>query len=91
MAHTATDRKRTLLVVDAACDLPTQWLRLRDVCMLPIAVQVDDWSLIDSHDEFDTSEFFTRNHSCAGRTGSDGASSALSEPALPSVSPAAVR
>jgi len=66
VAHTATDRKRTLLVVDAACDLPTEWLRLRDVCMLPIAVQVDDWSLIDSHDEFDTSEFFHKNLAARG-------------------------
>ena len=64
--HPATDRKRTLLVVDAACDLPTEWLRQHNVCVLPITVQVDDWTLIDSHDEFDTSEFFHKDLAARG-------------------------
>lgn len=64
--HPTTDRARTLLIVDAACDLPTEWLRQHNVCVLPISVQIDDWTLIDSHDDFDTIEFFGKDLSARG-------------------------
>lgn len=57
-----TDRARTLLVVDAACDLPAAWLREHGVCVLPIHVRVDGCTLIDSRDEETAVEFFASDH-----------------------------
>ena len=57
-----TDRARTLLVVDAACDLPAAWLREHGVCVLPIHVHVDGCTLIDSRDEETAVEFFASDH-----------------------------
>lgn len=61
-----SDRERTLLVVDAACDMPTEWLNKNDVVVLPIRITVDDWELLDLHNEFDAMEFFRKDLSSRG-------------------------
>ena len=38
----SSDRERTLLVVDAACDMPTEWLAENNVAVLPIKASIDD-------------------------------------------------
>lgn len=61
-----SDRHRTLLVVDAACDMPTEWLMANNIAVLPIHVTVDDWALLDTHNEFDTMEFFRKDLASRG-------------------------
>jgi DegV family protein with EDD domain len=65
-ATTASDRSRTLLVVDAACDMPSEWLAKNGVTVLPITVSVDDWTLLDTHNEFDAMEFFRKDIASRG-------------------------
>jgi DegV family protein with EDD domain len=60
------ERSRTLLVVDAACDMPTEWLAENNIAVLPIKASVDDWELLDTHNEFDTMEFFRKDLSTRG-------------------------
>ena len=62
----SSDRDRTLLVVDAACDMPTQWLAENQIAVLPIKASVDDWELLDTHNEFDTLEFFRKDLAARG-------------------------
>ena len=62
----STDRERTLLVVDAACDMPTEWLAQNNIAVLPIKASVDDWELLDTHNEFDTMEFFRKDLASRG-------------------------
>lgn len=62
----AGDRSRTLLVVDAACDMPTEWLAANDIAVLPIKASVDDWELLDTHNEFDAMEFFRKDLAARG-------------------------
>ena len=62
----STDRERTLLVVDAACDMPTEWLAQNNIAVLPIKASVDDWELLDTHNEFDTMEFFRKDLAARG-------------------------
>jgi len=66
VAKPGTDGQRTLLVVDAACDMPTDWLHKHDVVVLPIRINVDDWELLDLHNEFDAMEFFNKDLSSRG-------------------------
>ncbi len=61
-----SDRERTLLVVDAACDMPTEWLAENNIAVLPIKASVDDWELLDTHNEFDTMEFFRKDLAARG-------------------------
>jgi DegV family protein with EDD domain len=56
----------TLLITDAACDLPAEWLAANGVAVLPIKIHVDDWHLVDLHDEFDTLEFFRKDIATKG-------------------------
>lgn len=65
-AETSSDRERTLLVVDAACDMPTEWLAENNIAVLPIKASVDDWELLDTHNEFDTMEFFRKDLASRG-------------------------
>ena len=60
------DRERTLVVVDAACDMPSEWLADNDVAVLPIKLSVADWELYDTHNEFDAMEFFRKDLSGRG-------------------------
>ena len=62
----ASDHERTLVITDAACDLPAEWMAQNGVVVLPIRIHVDDWHLVDSHDEFDTMEFFRKDIATAG-------------------------
>ncbi|TAG06035.1 MAG: DegV family EDD domain-containing protein [Betaproteobacteria bacterium] len=65
----AADRSavaNTLLITDAACDLPAEWLAANKVAVLPIKIHVDDWHLIDLHDEYDTLEFFRKDIATKG-------------------------
>ncbi len=62
----SNDRERTLLVVDAACDMPTEWLAENNIAVLPIKASVDDWELLDTHNEFDTMEFFRKDLASRG-------------------------
>ena len=62
----ASDRSRTLLVVDAACDMPTEWLAANGIAVLPITVSVADWTLLDTHNEFDAMEFFRKDIASRG-------------------------
>jgi len=66
----ASDRERTLVVVDAACDMPTQWLSENNVVVLPIKLSVDDWELYDTHNEFDAMEFFRKDLSARSNSAS---------------------
>jgi DegV family protein with EDD domain len=63
---TQIDRSRTLLVVDAACDMPTEWLAKNNITVLPIKASVDDWELLDTHNEFDAMEFFRKDLAARG-------------------------
>lgn len=65
-AASSSDLTRTLLVVDAACDMPTEWLAKNNVAVLPIKASVDEWELLDTHNEFDTMEFFRKDLSVRG-------------------------
>jgi DegV family protein with EDD domain len=65
-AATSSDLARTLLVVDAACDMPTEWLAKNNIAVLPIKAAVDDWELLDTHNEFDAMEFFRKDLSARG-------------------------
>ena len=65
-----SDRARTLVVVDAACDMPSEWLTENDVVVLPIKLSIDDWELYDTHNEFDAMEFFRRDISARGNSAS---------------------
>ncbi len=56
-----SDRARTLLITDAACDLPAEWLAQHEVAVLPIKIHVDGERFIDSHDEYSTLEFFRKD------------------------------
>jgi DegV family protein with EDD domain len=60
------DLARTLLVVDAACDMPTEWLNDNHVAVLPIKVVVDDRDFLDTHNEFDAMEFFRKDLATRG-------------------------
>ena len=66
----ACDRERTLVVVDAACDMPNEWLAENNVVVLPIKLSVDDWELYDTHNEFDAMEFFRKDLSARGNRAS---------------------
>lgn len=61
-----SQRAQTLLVVDAACDMPSEWLSDNHVAVLPIRLGVDDWELIDVHNEFDAREFFRKDLTARG-------------------------
>lgn len=61
-----SDRDRTLVVVDAACDMPSDWLAKNNVVVLPIKLSVEDWELYDTHNEFDAIEFFRKDLSVRG-------------------------
>ena len=65
-----SDRERTLVVVDAACDMPSQWLADNNVVVLPIKLSVADWELYDTHNEFDAMEFFRKDLSARGNSAS---------------------
>ena len=62
----ASDRERTLVVVDAACDMPSAWLAENNVVVLPIKLSVGAWELYDTHNEFDAIEFFRKDLSARG-------------------------
>lgn len=62
----SSDRSRTLLIVDAACDMPSEWLAANGIAVLPITVSVDDWTLLDTHNEFDAMEFFRKDIASRG-------------------------
>ena len=62
----STDRERTLLVMDAACDMPTEWLAENNIAVLPIKASVDGWELLDTHNEFDTMECFRKDLASRG-------------------------
>ena len=62
----SSDRARTLLVVDAACDMPSKWLDDNNIAVLPIKAVVDDWELLDTHNEFDAMEFFRKDLAARG-------------------------
>ncbi len=66
----ASDRERTLLVVDAACDMPSEWLAENNIVVLPIKLSIDDWQLYDTHNEFDAMEFFRKDLSARGSSAS---------------------
>lgn len=66
----ASDRDRTLVVVDAACDMPSEWLAENNIVVLPIKLSVDDWELFDTHNEFDAMEFFRKDLSARGNSAS---------------------
>ncbi len=66
----ASDRERTLVVVDAACDMPSEWIAENSIVVLPIKLSVDDWELYDTHNEFDAMEFFSKDHSARGNSAS---------------------
>ncbi len=63
-----SDRERTLVVVDAACDMPSEWLAENNVVVLPIKLSVGDWELYDTHNEFDAMEFFRKDLSARGNS-----------------------
>ena len=65
-----SDRTRTLVVVDAACDMPSEWLVENSVVVLPIKLSIDDWELYDTHNEFDAIEFFRKDLSARGNRAS---------------------
>ena len=65
-----SDRERTLVVVDAACDMPSEWLGENNVVVLPIKLSIDDWELYDTHNEFDAMEFFRKDLSARGSSSS---------------------
>lgn len=60
-ATPSSDRDRTLLMTDAACDLPADWLAKHRVTVLPIKIHVDGEQFVDSHDEHSTLEFFRKD------------------------------
>lgn len=60
------ERARTLVVVDAACDMPSEWLAENNVVVLPIKLSIDDLNLYDTHNEFDAMEFFRKDLSSRG-------------------------
>lgn len=65
-----SDRDRTLVVVDAACDMPSVWLAENNIVVLPIKLSIDDWDLYDTHNEFDAMEFFRKDLSARGSSAS---------------------
>lgn len=70
LGATASDRERTLVVVDAACDMPSEWLAENNIVVLPIKLSIDDWQLYDTHNEFDAMEFFRKDLSARGSSAS---------------------
>jgi DegV family protein with EDD domain len=55
------DRARTLLVADASCDLPSDWLAHHGVAVLPIKVELHGENFLDTRDTARTLAFF-RDH-----------------------------
>jgi DegV family protein with EDD domain len=54
-------KARITIVVDAACDLPPEWLNAREVLVMPIVLEVGEWQLVDERDPYDTIEFFRKH------------------------------
>ena len=65
-----SDRARTLVVVDAACDMPSEWLSENGVAILPIKLSIDGLELYDTHNEFDAMEFFRKDLASRGSSAS---------------------
>ncbi len=57
----SADTPRSLLITDAACDLPSDWLAANGVTVLPIKIHVDGEQFIDAHNEYETLEFFRKD------------------------------
>lgn len=70
VAQALRERARTLVVVDAACDMPSEWLAENNVVVLPIKLSIDDLQLYDTHNEFDAMEFFRKDLSSRGSSAS---------------------
>ena len=51
---------RTLLVVDAGCDLPSAWLARNNVAVVPVHIEIDTEQLLDQGDEGDRLNFALR-------------------------------
>jgi DegV family protein with EDD domain len=60
------DAARTLLITDAACDMPSDWLAANGVIVLPIRIHVDGEQFIDAHNEYETLEFFRKDIASKG-------------------------
>ena len=70
VTNAQTERARTLVVVDAACDMPSEWLVENNVAVLPIKLLIDELELYDTHNEFDAMEFFRKDLSSRGSSAS---------------------
>jgi fatty acid-binding protein DegV len=47
----AAQAQRTLMAVDAACDMPTSWLQQHRIVVLPMVIKCGDQRLTDSRDD----------------------------------------
>ena len=70
LADAKNERARTLVVVDAACDMPSEWLADNNVAVLPIKLSIDGLDLYDTHNEFDAMEFFRKDLASRGSSAS---------------------
>ncbi len=50
-ARVSPEAARTLLVVDASCDLPSAWLASRNVAVVPVTIAIGSEQLIDDGNE----------------------------------------
>src|SRR5690606_28651764 len=54
------------IVVDSACDLPGDFLRQQAITILPIAVRLDDQTLVDDRDPASLQRFLSENLGARG-------------------------
>ena len=60
VARVSPDAARTLLVVDAGCDLPSAWLASRHVAVVPVTIAIGNEQLIDEGRESERLDFAQR-------------------------------
>ena len=60
VAKVSPEAARTLLVVDAGCDLPSAWLARNNVAVVPVHIEMGAEHLLDQGDESDRLNFALR-------------------------------
>jgi hypothetical protein len=60
-AHCGDNAMRIGIVVDSACDLPGEFLQRHAITILPIAVRLDEQTLVDDRDPATLQRFFSEN------------------------------
>ena len=67
--ETAEAAARTLIVVDAACDMPTVWLHNHHVAVVPMMIQRGQDTLVDARDDTQSAYFIRHELGVGGLEG----------------------